>query len=146
MTVSEDINTLIPQRDPIQMVDRLESVDGKKGFTSLSIKAGNFFIDDDGLIAEAGLIEHIAQSASALAGYMALQNGATEPPVGFIGEVSHFTCHYRPAAGTTLHTVVEMGPEAEGVTLLKGATTDDDGKVVADTRMKIFIENDNKNK
>lgn len=65
MTVSEDINTLIPQRDPIQMVDRLESVDGKKGFTSLSIKAGNFFIDDDGLIAEAGLIEHIAQSASA---------------------------------------------------------------------------------
>lgn len=139
MNVDDDIEHLVPQRDPILMVDRLASVDGDQATTSLAIKPGNIFLDSDGLLAEAGLIEHIAQSASAFAGYRALAAGAVEPPVGYIGEVKRFHCYRRPRAGELLHTTVVMGAEVAGVTLLTGQTRVGN-ELVADTRMKISID------
>ena len=73
----EDIQKLIPQRNPIIQVDELTRVEGDSAETRLLVKADNYFIDEDQLFAEPGLIEHIAQSASAFAGYQALQQGAT---------------------------------------------------------------------
>ncbi len=137
--ITEDIERLIPQRAPILMVDRLTQVDGAEGKTEFTIKPDNIFLDDDRRLAEAGLIEHIAQSASAFAGYQALEAGATEPPIGYIGEVKKFHCYRRPQAGEVLHTTVTMGAEVGGVTLLTGATHVGD-ELVADTRMKISIE------
>lgn len=134
-----NIEELIPQRAPLKMVDALDKVDADKAFTHLELKADNFFIDEDGLIAEPGLIEHIAQSASAFAGYRAITAGATEPPIGYIGEVKRFTCHRRPKTGETLNTIVTMGPEVNGVTIIYGETRVDE-KLVADTQMKIYIE------
>ena len=82
----EDIKKLIPQRDPILMVDALVSVDGDVCQTELGMREDNFFIEEDQLLSEPGLIEHIAQSASAFAGYRCVVKG--EPaPVGYIGEV-----------------------------------------------------------
>lgn len=134
----EDIKKLIPQRDPIMMVDMIYSVDGEIAETGLTLTDNNFFIENDGRIAEPGLIEHIAQSASAFAGHKAIANGLPTP-VGYIGEVKKFHCYNRPAIGAVLRTTVEMGAEVNGVTLLVGKTTVD-GEVVADTQMKIFIE------
>lgn len=134
----EEIKKLIPQRDPIMMVDKFFSVEGDVAETGLSLTAGNFFIEEDGKIAEPGLIEHIAQSASAFAGHKALVAG--EPlPVGYIGEVKKFRCYARPAAGAELRTQIEMGAEVNGITLLTGKTMVGD-EVVAETQMKIFVE------
>ena len=94
--VNEDIKNLIPQRDPIMMVDKLIDVDGDVAVTSLTVRDDNYFIDENGLLAEPGLIEHIAQSASAFAGYRAMASGAVIPPVGYIGEVKRFHCYRRP--------------------------------------------------
>jgi len=103
---------------------------------------------------ESGIIEHIAQSASAFAGYKAIIAGATEPPLGYIGEVKKFRCHHRPAVGDCLHTVVSMGVEVNGVTLLTSQTflvsdkseeVTADSTLVADTKMKIFIKSDSVN-
>ena len=98
----EEITKLIPQREPIRMVDKLMDVDGDVAQTVLTVRPDNYFIDEDGLLAEPGLIEHIAQSASAFAGHKALEAGATTPPVGYIGEVKKFHCYRRPYVGDEL--------------------------------------------
>ena len=132
----EDIKKLIPQRDPIMMVDALVSVDGDVCETELAVRDNNFFIEEDQVLSEPGLIEHIAQSASAFAGYRCVLKG--EPaPVGYIGEVKKFHCYRRPAIGDVLKTTVTMGAEVNGITIITGVTNVD-GEVVADTQMKIF--------
>ncbi len=142
------ITQLIPQRDPILMVDELLSADGEQATTCLTVSHSCFFLGEDGTMDESGLIEHIAQSASAFAGYKAMQAGASEPPVGYIGEVKKFRCHHRPKVSDCLLTTVHMGVEVNGVTLLSAQThavadknegVKESDILVAETRMKIFI-------
>lgn len=133
-----DITRLIPQRAPILMVDRLLEAQDDTARTCLTVRPDNFFLDEDGCLDEVGLIEHIAQSASALAGYKALAQGASRPPVGYIGEVKRFRLVRRPQAGETLVTTVTLGAETGGVSLLT-AETQAAGQTVATTQMKIFI-------
>lgn len=134
----EDIKDLLPQRAPILMVDELLDVNGEEARTSFAVRPGNFFLDEEGRLEASGLIEHIAQSASAFAGYRARLAGATEPPVGYIGEVKNFRCHHRPQVGDELHTIIRLGPEVEGVMLLSGENRVGE-KIVSKTQMKIFI-------
>ncbi|MEL5895445.1 beta-hydroxyacyl-ACP dehydratase [Bacteroides sp. GD17] len=134
-----EIERLIPQRDPIVMVDELIEVREEVAVTGLTVRTDNYFIDEEGLLAEPGLIEHIAQSASAFAGYRAISAGATDPPVGYIGEVKKFHCYRRPQPGEELHTTITMGAEMAGVTIITGETRIAD-EIVADTQMKIFIQ------
>lgn len=134
-----NIKQLIPQRSPIMMVDELLCVNGDEAQCRLAIREDNFFLEADGLIAEVGIIEHIAQSASAFAGYRAIDAGATEPPVGYIGEVKNFHLSQRPAVGDVLITTITMGPTVDGVTIISGECKREDGEAVADTRMKIYV-------
>ncbi len=133
-----DIRELIPQRPPILLVDGLESVEGDTAVSTLTVRADNCFTDEDGLLAEAGVVEHIAQSASALAGYKAVQAGATAPPVGYIGEVKKFRLHRLPRMGEVLRTTVNFGTEVEGVTLLSAETRAGE-ELIASTQMKISM-------
>lgn len=133
-----DIQRLVQQRAPILMVDELLQADGQEAITRFGVREENIFLAPDGRMEETGLLEHIAQSASALAGYNALQAGATEPPRGFIGEIKKFRCLARPLAGDVLTTHICLGPEVEGVTLLTGETRVGD-TLMASTQMKIFI-------
>ena len=134
-----NIKQLIPQRSPIMMVDELLCVNGDEAQCRLTVREDNFFLEDDGLIAEVGIIEHIAQSASAFAGYRAIDAGATEPPVGYIGEVKNFHLSQRPAVGDVLITTITMGPTVDGVTIISGECKRENGEAVADTRMKIYV-------
>ena len=121
------------------MVDELLCVNGDEATCQLEVRPDNFFIDKDSLMAEPGLIEHIAQSASAFAGYRAIEAGATEPPVGYIGEVKNFHLYFRPKIGDKLVTTITMGAEVEGITIIRGETLVN-GEVAADTTMKIFVK------
>lgn len=135
------IEDLIPQRSPIMMVDELLKVEGDECVCRLEIRSDNFFMEQDGMIAEPGVIEHIAQSASAFAGHKALAEGATEPPVGFIGEVKNFRLVRRPRLGEILDTTITMGAEVNGVTIITGETVAGE-ETIATTQMKIFIRED----
>ena len=135
---AEEVLGLIPQREPVVMVSRLIDASGNRCHTGLSVTADNYFIEDDGLMAETGLIEHIAQSASAFAGHR-YRMQSLPAPIGYIGEVRKFHCYRRPAIGDELQTEIIFEAEAEGVTLISG-TTSCNGEIVADTKMKIFIE------
>lgn len=145
MTTSRNINKiedLIPQRLPIMMVDELLWAEDDVCACRLLVRADNFFLEEDGMMAEPGVIEHIAQSASAFAGYRAVCNGAEEPPVGYIGEVKNFRLCRRPRLGDVLTTTITMGATVGGVTIIHGTTCAADGETVAETQMKIFVRED----
>lgn len=143
-----DVLRLIPQRNPFVMVDEFEvtepptsaeSLTGASCATALRLRLDNYFMLRDGQLAESGMIEHIAQSASALAGYLAVQRGAVHPPVGMIAEVKRFTCQRRPLAGERLDTVVTMGFSFGTMTLAHGISKI--GEVpVCEVDLKIFIQ------
>ncbi len=135
----DDIKDLLLQRDPILMVDALRDVNGEEAEASFTVRPGNFFLGEDGRLEAVGLIEHIAQSASAFAGYRAKLAGAAAPPMGYIGEVKNFRCHRRPQTGDELRTSIRLGAEIGGVRLLSGETRVKE-EIVAETQMKIFIQ------
>ena len=133
-----DIRALIPQRAPIVMVDRLLRATDDEAEACFTVCSGNFFLDDEGCLAETGVLEHIAQSASAFAGWRAMRAGAEKPPVGFIGEVKRFRCHRRPFVGEELHTRVTIQAELEDI-LLVSAETRTGSLPVADTQLKVSV-------
>ncbi len=130
------ISDLIPQRNPIVMVDKLCSASPAGATTSLFISSTNMFCHQ-GHIAEAGIIEHMAQSASAMAGYNCKVAGKPAP-VGFIGEVKKFTLNFLPKIEETMETTINVVSEAMGITLIS-ASTSVGGVVAASCQMKIFI-------
>lgn len=138
MTSFEDITQYIPQREPMLMVDRLTEVTTDEAHTEWMVRADHCLTGPDGRLAEVGLIEHIAQSASAFVGYAAREAGYEKPPLGYIGEVKGFRCLRQPLVGETLCTRVCMGPEVGGVTLMEGKTSIGE-EVVATVSMKIFV-------
>ncbi len=121
------------------MVDTLYAADAEGADTGLHIGEDNIFCLD-GLFREPGLIEHIAQSAAAFAGYPAYVKGEA-PKLGYIGEIKKLKIAFLPKAGSLLHTRLDVLGEAAGVTLVK-ASTDADGEPVASCQMKIFLKED----
>lgn len=134
----EEIFKLMPQRDPIVMVDKVHAAEGDTIRTGLTVKPSNYFMEEDGRMAEPGLIEHIAQSANALLGHKALLAG-NPLPQGFIAEVKKFHCYARPALGDELTTTVTFNDEINGITLMAGETWCGDVRI-ADTQMKLYAE------
>ena len=123
------------------MVDELLKVVGDECTCRLEVREDNFFLEVDGQMAEPGVIEHIAQSASAFAGYCAVADGATTPPVGYIGEVKNFRLYRRPKLGDVLQTTITMGATVAGVTIISGTTLAGE-EMIAETQMKIFVRED----
>lgn len=134
-----DIQELVPQREPVLMVDSLLFAEDDRAETCFLVRPGNYFLDEEGLLAETGVLEHMAQSASALAGWRERQAGASTPPVGFIGEVKKFSCYRRPAVGEELHTTVTLRTEFEGI-LVVALMTEAGGVPVAGTQMKVSMK------
>lgn len=137
--IGEDIKRLIPQRYPMMMVSTFEATGEQSAASSLTISRDNYFLLPGDEMSETGLIEHIAQSASALAGYQSLSSGVSTPPVGLIGEVKHFACHRRARLGETVATSVSFGFTFGAATLLKGESRVGN-EVIAEASMKIFIQ------
>jgi predicted hotdog family 3-hydroxylacyl-ACP dehydratase len=103
------------------------------------VRTDNYFLLPDGEMTEPGLIEHIAQSASALAGFMATQQGAAKPPVGMIAEVKHFVCQRRPRAGELVCTTITMGFSFGPMTMCHGKSCIGE-ETICEVDLKIFIE------
>jgi len=81
----EQITDYIPQRNPILMIDTINYCEDKVIKTNFEVRVDNIFVKD-GLLYEPGIIENIAQTAAAKAGYEVKKYGA-EPLVGFIGAI-----------------------------------------------------------
>lgn len=139
LLVGEGLYKLIPQRNPIVMVDTFFCADEESAETGLQIQSENIFCEG-GYLREPGLIEHVAQSAAAFAGYAPYERGEA-PKLGFIGEVKKFKIGRLPEIGEFLHTKLQVLGEAAGVTLISAETKSKD-EVLASCQMKIFIKED----
>ena len=120
------------------MVDELLYADDTTSRTSFIIKEDNVLVDG-GFFTEAGLLENMAQTAAAGAGYTAI-NAGKPVEAGYIGAVKNFEIFSLPAVGDTLQTEVTFSEHVFNVTIVSGTVTCNN-KTVASCEMKIFIGN-----
>jgi predicted hotdog family 3-hydroxylacyl-ACP dehydratase len=136
MINTENILSLIPQKPPFVMVDKLLSVTETSVTTGFNIKADNIFVQD-GVFKEPGLVENIAQTAAASAGYVS--HTENKPVlVGYIGSVNNLQIFALPKAGDELITEITTENQIFDVTLISGKITCN-GQLIAQCKMKIFI-------
>jgi len=134
---TQDILTLIPQRWPFVMIDTLVSSTNDATHTTLLVRAENVLVNN-GELSEAGLVENIAQTAAARAGYIAHQLGKPMQP-GFIGAIKNLEVFALPKVGDTMETEVKIETQIFDVTIIKGKITCK-GVTLAQCEMKIFIQ------
>ncbi len=138
------VSALIPQKPPIEMVDKLWFNDETTTISGFTIKADNIFCEN-GEFREPGIVENIAQTAALRVGYMVSlleKNGEkVNPPVGYIGAIKRLNIHQLPKVGAELKTEVIIQQIIFDVTLITGRSTVN-GEPVADCEMKIFLKKD----
>lgn len=133
----KELEQLIPQRKPIMMVSHFFSATDTDAETGLEITADNIFCKENKLT-EPGLIEHIAQSAAAFAGYNAIKS--SQPIVlGYIGEIKKLTISQLPLAGLFLETTLHVVSEVMNVMLINAKSTVN-GCDVAECSIKLYMD------
>ncbi|MBO7595379.1 MAG: hydroxymyristoyl-ACP dehydratase [Salinivirgaceae bacterium] len=133
----DDIAKLIPQRPPIVMVSHFFGATETEAETGLEISAGNIFCKNNKLT-EPGLIEHIAQSAAAFAGFNAIGAGQ-KVVLGYIGEIKKLTINSLPQVGKMIETRIGIVSEVMNVLLMSARSTVD-GQTVAECSIKLFMD------
>jgi len=134
-----DIIKLIPQKPPFVMVDKLLYCDPKTTKTSLSVREDNIFFNN-GFLAEAGLIENIAQTCAARVGNENNNLGNNGVKIGFIGMIRNLEIIRLPKAGETLVTQVNLVEEVFQVSLVNATVCVGD-EVITSCEMKISMTN-----
>lgn len=132
----ELVKTLIPQREPIVMVDALFEYTDTTITAGLTITADNLCVRD-GLLKEIGLIEHMAQSVALHTGYASYLR-QQPAPVGYIGSIKKIDIIHLPTVGAVIYTKVEIVQEFMGVTLVELETYCNE-QLIASGSMKTVI-------
>ncbi|MGZ4035108.1 MAG: hydroxymyristoyl-ACP dehydratase [Bacteroidia bacterium] len=136
-----DVSALIPQKYPIEMVDKLWFHDETYSIAGLTVKEENIFCKE-GVLCEPGIIENIAQTAGLRLGYLISemeQNGEkSNPPIGYIGAIKNLVIHQLPKIGSELKTEIFVQKVIFDVTLISAKSTVN-GDIVAECDMKIFL-------
>lgn len=136
MIQSENIESLLPQRSPFVMIDKLLASTETTTTTGFGIKADNIFVVD-GIFREPGLVENIAQTAASRAGYIS-QKENTPVMVGYIAAINNLQVFALPKTGDELITEISIENQIFAVTVISGKITCNN-KVIARCNMKIFI-------
>ena len=135
--LQENVTSYIPQRPPFVMIDKLVGCDDTCSITTLQVKAENVLVYN-GELSEAGLMENIAQTAAAGAGYVALKNN--EPVlVGYIAGVKNLEIFALPKVGDVIETTVIIKTQIFDVTIVSGIIKCNE-ELLATCEMKIFIK------
>ena len=131
-----DILNYIPQRPPFVMVDEIIDSGEKKTCSKFLIKEDNIFVEN-GFLKEPGLVENIAQTAAARAGYLAQLEKKTVL-VGYIGAIKNLEIFFLPKTDDVLITEITVENQIFDVTLISGKIICNH-KIAAHCEMKIFI-------
>ncbi|WP_298738250.1 3-hydroxyacyl-ACP dehydratase [uncultured Chitinophaga sp.] len=133
---TDDITAFIPQRSPFVMIGGILAAEGRTVRSGLHISPDNIFVQD-GVLTPPGLMENIAQTAAARAGWLASQE--SKPiSLGYIGAVKDLEIFELPPVGAFIETVAEIGQQVLNATMVTGQVMLD-GKLIAQCEMKIFI-------
>ena len=137
MIIDENILDLIPQKAPFVMVGNLLYADDKITRTNFTIKEGNIFLEK-GKFSEAGLIENMAQTAAAGAGYNSKRNNKPVQ-IGYIGSVKNLEIFSLPKINDEIITEITVENQLFNVTIISGKIWCDENLVVQ-CEMKIFLD------
>lgn len=135
-TADIDILTLIPQRPPFVMVDRLTHFSPETTVTQMTVREDNLFVQE-GRLAFTGIIENIAQTCAVRMGCINSIRGE-KVKIGVIGSIQDFQYTYLPTVGETLTTRIDVEEEVFNVVLVRATVTVGE-KPVATARMKIAL-------
>ena len=131
------VEDLIPQRAPMVMIDRVLPQEGAVLESEFEVRAENIFLRE-GLFREEGVLENIAQTAAALNGYRAWQEG-TPVKNGYIGAIKNLEVKDLPAQGALLRTRVEETHHVMGASVVQGECREGE-RLVASCEIKVFME------
>lgn len=138
MNVEYPILSLIPQRPPFVMVDNILISDETKTISVFKICKENIFIEN-GKLKEPGLVENIAQTAAAHAGYKA-QKDNKAVQLGYIAAIKNLSIKSLPKINDEIITEISIENQIFNVSLVYGKITCND-QLIAQCEMKIFISN-----
>jgi len=139
---SIDVLTLLPQRPPFVMIDRLTWFDQSLTTTQFTPRADNLFMDDGGRLNACGLVEVMAQTCAARMGYINCYIYKQKVQIGFIGGIKNLQILRRPCLGETLTTTVEVVQQVMQMTLVQ-ATVKVGSETIATGEMKIALKVEN---
>lgn len=132
----ENIISYIPQKPPFVMIDQLIGSDDISTRTSFQVRPDNIFIEGDQLT-EPALVENIAQTAAARAGYITTKENLPVL-IGYIGAIKDLEIFNLPKINDNLETEIIIKTQVFDVTLISG-TVRCNGNILAQCEMKIFI-------
>lgn len=132
----EELLKLIPHRTPMVMVDTLVKANEETATSTLLINKKNIFLSN-GELAEAGIIEHIAQTAALRIGYICRLKGE---PVrnGFIGSFKKFKLRRKAKTGELLKTDLKVVQTVGNITMISALVYAND-EHIADCTMTVAL-------
>ena len=136
MEIEKNISALIPQKPPFVMIDELVFSDDKITKCSFRITDENIFTINRQFV-EAGLLENMAQTAAARAGYIScLEKKPVE--IGYIGAVKNLEVFGLPKTHDELITEIQIEEIVFNMSMITGKVWCKD-KLMAQCEMKIFM-------
>ena len=132
------VESLIPQKKPFIMVDKLIFFSEEKVVSGLTVSEENIFSKNNTFTAP-GVIEHMAQTVALYTGYQYFLKNLPAP-TGYIGAIKKVEIFQLPKMLDELVTSVKILHEIMGVTLVQ-IDTICDGTVIAKSEMKTVIAN-----
>ncbi|MEP7165069.1 MAG: 3-hydroxyacyl-ACP dehydratase [Ferruginibacter sp.] len=136
METTDSILSFIPQRPPFVMVDEIIYSDEKTTRSKFLVKADNIFVEN-GILKEPAMVENIAQTAAARAGYIA-QAENKPVRVGYIGGIKNLLITGYPKINDEIITEITIENQIFDVSVISGKISCNEF-VVAQCEMKIFI-------
>ncbi len=136
ITDSDFVQSLIPQKHPFVMVDKLLLYSDNKVISGFTITEDNIFTHQGHFI-PSGLIENMAQTVALYTGYQYYLKKET-PPTGYIGAIKKTEITSLPIIGDMLQTSVTIIHEIMGVTLMSSEVSCND-TIIATSQMKTVL-------
>ncbi|MFV0144299.1 hypothetical protein OBJ68_02185 [Empedobacter falsenii] len=132
----EFIKLLIPQREPMIMVDAIFDFEEGKVVGGLSVQNDSIFVSNNEL-KEPGVLEHMAQTVALYTGYQFYIRNESAP-TGYIGSMKSIQINRLPKVNENLVTTATILHEVMGVTLVSIETKIEE-EVIAKGEMKTVI-------
>lgn len=133
----DDILTYIPQRYPFVLIDKIHDITDEGLSSTFKIDPNHVMVDKSHLT-EGGMLENMAQSAAAFAGFQYRSKGKNVP-VGFIAGMKKIVIHGNPETGSEITTKIKITNDLMNIQVVEGEVNNEQGETLATCELRIFI-------
>ncbi|WP_292010139.1 ABC transporter permease [Chryseobacterium sp.] len=134
-----NIHNFLPHREPMLMADYILELTKEKVITSFEIKHDNIFLNR-GKLAEAGLIENLAQTCSSIFGQSFFENQEADTKViGFITNIKKIEIFSLPKVGETIISKASLLSQYENICNIFCETFSNDNLLIR-AEINLFIQ------